>query len=471
MVRLCSILGVLSLAVVPLSSALKFDLQAHTGHSSKYERCIRNFVAKDTLVLVTAIVSGQKGDGQMVNMHIKDAVGNEYGRPKDIAGETRMAFTSHADAAFDVCFENQLTTTGTVMNPTRHVELDIDIGADARDWSAIQAQEKLKPVETELRRVEELVGEIVTEMDYLRTREQKLRDTNESTNERVKWFAFGTMGMLVGLGAWQVVYLRAYFSIAGAKPLASMNASGCDAFIFNLLTPDMVAIFVGKTRKPCNVHRELLCDRSDYFRKAFHGGFKEAQTNLIILPDIDAATFELFLQIIYGNTFDIWSVIGSKQFKASIPLRCFAHTILTESLQNDCVGAIRMYYYPRVVESDFNFAEHLALLYKNPVGTKPRFCLCWAAAHGATAKDLAATTIADLSEKLERGGDFVLHFIKLLVYCNHNAVLGYSGSERAGQVFAPNFNCMFHDHYTAPICKNPPTNDLGKFRDALRPLE
>ncbi len=99
----------------------------------------------------------------------------------------------------------------SVINPTRHIELDIDIGADARDWSAIQAQEKLKPVETELRRIEELVGEIVGEMDYLRTREQKLRDTNESTNERVKWFAFGTMGMLVGLGAWQVVYLRAYF--------------------------------------------------------------------------------------------------------------------------------------------------------------------------------------------------------------------------------------------------------------------
>ena len=66
-------------------------------------------------------------------------------------------------------------------------------------------------METELRRIEEMVGEIVAEMDYLRSREQKLRDTNESTNERVKWFAFGTMGMLVGLGAWQVVYLRAYF--------------------------------------------------------------------------------------------------------------------------------------------------------------------------------------------------------------------------------------------------------------------
>ncbi|KAI2260636.1 vesicle coat component, partial [Ophidiomyces ophidiicola] len=95
--------------------------------------------------------------------------------------------------------------------PSRSIELDIDIGADARDWDAIKVQEKLKPVEADLRRIEAMVGEIVTEMDYMRLREQKLRDTNESTNERVKWFAFGTMGMLLGLGAWQVVYLRAYF--------------------------------------------------------------------------------------------------------------------------------------------------------------------------------------------------------------------------------------------------------------------
>ena len=55
------------------------------------------------------------------------------------------------------------------------------------------------------------MAEIVSEMEYLRAREQKLRDTNESTNNRVKWFAFGTMGMLVALGTWQIMYLRAYF--------------------------------------------------------------------------------------------------------------------------------------------------------------------------------------------------------------------------------------------------------------------
>ena len=126
-------------------------------------------------------------------------------------GETRTAFTSHADSAFDVCFENILTSSYSSTPLSKAIELDIDIGADAKDWSAIQAGEKLRPVEAELKRLSEVAKEVVMEMDFLRIREMKLRDTNESTNERVKWFAIGTMGMLVALGVWQVVYLRAYF--------------------------------------------------------------------------------------------------------------------------------------------------------------------------------------------------------------------------------------------------------------------
>lgn len=220
--------------VLPLVSALKFDIQAHPGHeSASKERCIRNFVARDQLVVVTTTVSGNRGDGQILNMHvrlshthnnsfiaanantpspqIKDALGNDYARPRDVTGETRTAFTSHADSAFDVCFENILTTGSYSAHLSKSIELDIDIGADAKDWSAIQAGEKLRPVEAELRRLTEIAKEVVDEMDFLRGREMKLRDTNESTNERVKWFAIGTMGMLVALGVWQVVYLRAYF--------------------------------------------------------------------------------------------------------------------------------------------------------------------------------------------------------------------------------------------------------------------
>ncbi|TGO54581.1 hypothetical protein BOTNAR_0264g00080 [Botryotinia narcissicola] len=69
---LCSFFLVLAVA-----EALKFDIDAYHKGNKKAERCIRNFVAKDTLVVVTATIDGSKGDGMQVDMNIKDAVGNE----------------------------------------------------------------------------------------------------------------------------------------------------------------------------------------------------------------------------------------------------------------------------------------------------------------------------------------------------------------------------------------------------------
>jgi len=67
-----SLLGALYSFVFFLSiaEALKFDIAAHKAGDSKAERCVRNFVAKDTLVVVTATVDGSKGDGMSVNMHV-----------------------------------------------------------------------------------------------------------------------------------------------------------------------------------------------------------------------------------------------------------------------------------------------------------------------------------------------------------------------------------------------------------------
>ena len=62
---LCSLL-----LFIACADALKFDVEAHSQGDKKGERCIRNFVAKDTLVVVTATVDGHKGDGMVVNMHV-----------------------------------------------------------------------------------------------------------------------------------------------------------------------------------------------------------------------------------------------------------------------------------------------------------------------------------------------------------------------------------------------------------------
>ncbi|BFZ54451.1 vesicle coat component [Savitreella phatthalungensis] len=205
------------LAFATLASALKFDLEAHRPGFNK-QRCIRDYVAGDVLVVVTAWVSDGSNaarDAVRTDIEISDSLGNQYARPRNVWGESRSAFTVHEAAYVKVCFDNVINQgypdhagSGGVQ---RHIELDVDIGADALDWSAIQKAEKLGPLEADLRRAEGLMGEVVAEMEYLRAREQRLRDTNESTNDRVKGFAFLSLIVLLGTGVWQVVYLRRFF--------------------------------------------------------------------------------------------------------------------------------------------------------------------------------------------------------------------------------------------------------------------
>lgn len=55
-------------ATAGFASALKFELEAKSKGSSP--RCIRNYVGAETLVVVSATVSGHKGDGQRVDIHV-----------------------------------------------------------------------------------------------------------------------------------------------------------------------------------------------------------------------------------------------------------------------------------------------------------------------------------------------------------------------------------------------------------------
>lgn len=61
-------------------------------------------------------------------LQIKDSMGNDHGRPKDIVGEVRQAFTSTADTAFDVCMVNKLV--GRSKSPKARVGISPDLRPD-----------------------------------------------------------------------------------------------------------------------------------------------------------------------------------------------------------------------------------------------------------------------------------------------------------------------------------------------------
>jgi len=171
-------------------------------------------VHDNTLVIVTANIG--PGPNQRTDVEIIDSSPqqNVYLRKKGIKAETRLAITTHSEGEVGVCFYNYLeqgVPESEVKNKVRTIDLDVDIGADAVDYNAIANQESLSGLETEMRRLEGLVKEIVDEMGYLKKREERFASTNISTNKRVQNFAWFTLAALVGLGIWQILHLRAFF--------------------------------------------------------------------------------------------------------------------------------------------------------------------------------------------------------------------------------------------------------------------
>ena len=119
-----------------------------------------------SLVVVKAKVSDENGDGQHVNIEVRDEEGNSYGHPRDVVvGDTKLAFTSHADTMIEVCIENTLDP-GSLYGLYRTIEFDLEMGSEAIDYEAIRRKEKLKPLEVELCKIENILTEINQEMEY-----------------------------------------------------------------------------------------------------------------------------------------------------------------------------------------------------------------------------------------------------------------------------------------------------------------
>ncbi|KAG0169245.1 vesicle coat component [Apophysomyces sp. BC1034] len=215
-------------SLLALASAVSFDLRAVTANNAETgKRCLSIFAPKNVQML--AAVKVEPGHNQRVNVEIKDdsEPPNEYLNKRDISSDLRFVFDTHATGIVAICFTNILengksyktiyridsVSLGFHEDPLyrRSVELEFSVGAEAKDYDKIAKDEKLGPLELELRKLETVVNEIVEDMGYLQRREAKLRDTNESTNARVKGFSILSLFTLVGLGTWQILYLRQYF--------------------------------------------------------------------------------------------------------------------------------------------------------------------------------------------------------------------------------------------------------------------
>jgi len=71
----------------------------------------------------------------------------------------------------------------------RNVDVDFDIGSETKDYDALAKAEKLKPMEIELRKMEDMVQDIIENMEHLQQREETMRNTNGKSTPSPSLFA------------------------------------------------------------------------------------------------------------------------------------------------------------------------------------------------------------------------------------------------------------------------------------------
>ena len=100
----------------------------------------------------------------------------------------------------------------------------------------------------------------------------------------------------------------------------------------------MVDIFVGAGRKQFHLHHDLLCDRSDYFKACFEGGFKEAEQKELFLPEDDIESFGLFVKWLYGAS--LKKISSKDELSVYFTLFVLANKLCLEHLRNETMDQI-----------------------------------------------------------------------------------------------------------------------------------
>merc|ERR1711893_349585 len=174
--------------------------------SPNQKKCLKEEIHKD--VLVTGDYELSEAHAQVTSLKVTDSKGHVLYN-KDDASKGKFAFTTEEYDMFEVCFETKMPGGG--QGADREIIINVKHGVEAKNYEDIAKAEKLKPVEVELKKLEDLSESVVNDFAYMRAREEEMRDTNESTHSRVLYFSIFSMCCLLGLATWQVLYLRRYF--------------------------------------------------------------------------------------------------------------------------------------------------------------------------------------------------------------------------------------------------------------------
>ena len=207
----------------------------------------------------------------------------------------------------------------------------------------------------------------------------------------------------------------------------------------------MVDVIVGAEGRKFHLHRDLLCDRSDFFQAAFRGHFKEAEIKSLTLPEDSIESFELLVGWLYGAP--LVSIPSNDEFPAYLGLIILARKLCLEHLQNETMDHVLRYYRTSLPSLA---ADIIRFVYENtsvgdPLRRLTIRCASWTAVFDGA-------DIADSESRylLEGGGEIAVDFASTLAeYCfSTKGDLDYVLDIDPRRM--P--NCFYHKHKSTAFC-------------------
>lgn len=194
-----------------------YGLYFHMGETEK--KCFVEEIPNETMVTAKYRVQlyddisrdympASPGIGMQVEVLDPD---KKYVLSKFYASEGRFFFTSHMPGEHLICLHTNSTKWRLFAGGKLRVHLEILVGEHANDYEAIAARDKLSELQLRMRQLLDQVNQITKEQAYQRVREEVFRQTSESTNRRVLWWASFQTLVLVATGVWQMRHLKGFF--------------------------------------------------------------------------------------------------------------------------------------------------------------------------------------------------------------------------------------------------------------------
>lgn len=133
-------------------------------------------------------------------------------------GKHAGSFTAELSEGGDyrVCLTSRVAASGGLTgrsgsNGVRSVMLNFLTGSTTVDYRALATREHLRPMEIQLRQLEEDMRGIDAAYRYYEGREAAMRRTNEHMTALVMWIAIGVIAIFAVVSYLQYLHLRSYF--------------------------------------------------------------------------------------------------------------------------------------------------------------------------------------------------------------------------------------------------------------------